>query len=99
MTAEVFGADESGSAIDPYSPDHVAPLVAYLASPAAERISGQVFVVYGGMVALLAAPVVEQRFDTEHDIWSADELDSTLGSFFAGRDPEVSFAADSILSL
>ena len=54
---------QSGLAIDPYSPDHVAPFVAYLASPAAERITGQVFVVYGGMVALLAAPVVEQRFD------------------------------------
>src|SRR4051794_19251860 len=96
MTAEVFGADESGSAIDPYSADHVAPLVAYLASPAADRISGQVFVVYGGMVALLAAPVVERRFDTESDIWSPEELDRTLGSFFADRDPEVSFAADSI---
>src|SRR6476469_1120275 len=25
MTAEVFGEDESGQAVDPYSPDHVAP--------------------------------------------------------------------------
>ena len=103
MTADVFGPPDadtvSGQAVDPYSPDHVAPLVAYLASPAAARISGQVFVVYGGMVALLAAPVVDQRFDTEADVWSTEELDRTLGGFFADRDPEVSFAADSVLSL
>ncbi|AXT84366.1 3-oxoacyl-ACP reductase [Aeromicrobium sp. A1-2] len=99
MTAAVFGPDDSGSGIDPYSADHVAPLVAYLASPAARRISGQVFVVYGGMVALMAAPVVEQRFDTEGDLWSTEELDRTLGGFFVDRDPGTSFAADSILSL
>ena len=99
MTAEVFGPDNSGQTIDPYSADHVAPLVAYLASPAAARISGQVFVVYGGMVALLAAPVVDQRFDTDADIWSTEELDKVVGGFFADRDPELSFAADSILSL
>jgi 3-oxoacyl-[acyl-carrier protein] reductase len=99
MTAEVFGPDESGSDIDPYSPDHVAPLVAYLASPASARISGQVFVVYGGMVAVLAAPSVDRRFDTEGDVWTLDELDRTLGGFFADRDLELSFAADSILTL
>ena len=40
---------------DSYGPEHVAPLVTYLASPAAAAITGQVFVVYGGMIAVLRA--------------------------------------------
>jgi NAD(P)-dependent dehydrogenase (short-subunit alcohol dehydrogenase family) len=99
MTAQVFGDDTSGLEIDPYSPDHVAPLVAYLASPAADGISGQVFVVYGGMVALLAAPTVEQRFDASGSTWDLDDLDKQLGGYFADRDPSLSFSADSVMKL
>jgi 3-oxoacyl-[acyl-carrier protein] reductase len=99
MTRDVFGADESGEQVDPLSPEHVAPLVAYLASPAAERITGQVFVVYAGMVALLAAPTVEQRFDAGAGTWDLQDLDKQVGSYFTDRDPAVGFAADSVLGL
>jgi NAD(P)-dependent dehydrogenase (short-subunit alcohol dehydrogenase family) len=81
MTAEVFGEAPSGA--DPLSPAHVAPLVAYLASPAAEEINGQVFVVYGGMVALLAPPTVEQRFDRPS--WTLQELDDVVGGYVKSR--------------
>jgi 3-oxoacyl-[acyl-carrier protein] reductase len=99
MTAGVFGAAPDGG-LDPLSVEHVAPLVAYLASSAAESISGQVFVVHGGMIALLRAPEVEARFDADADqIWTADSLDATLGDYFADRDPARTFAATEVLSL
>ena len=100
MTAGVFGSeDASGAEVDPLSPAHVAPLVAYLASPSAQRINGQVFVVYGGMVALLAAPVVAQRFDAAGATWDLADLDKQVGSYFEERDPSVCFAADSVMHL
>lgn len=100
MTESVFSPDDSGKAVDPYSPEHVAPLVAYLASPAAQEISAQVFVVYGGMVALVAAPVVEQRFDTKGDTWDLAELGQQIGGYFAARDDkDRTFSADSFMKL
>jgi NAD(P)-dependent dehydrogenase (short-subunit alcohol dehydrogenase family) len=99
MTAEVFGPDDSRAGLDPLSPEHVAPLVAYLAAPAADRITGQVFVAYGGMVAVLAAPVVEQRFDASGQTWDLADLDKQLGTFFSDRDPAAGFAADAVMHI
>ncbi|WP_309234701.1 3-oxoacyl-ACP reductase [Nocardia sp. XZ_19_385] len=92
MTEAVFTEAPEGS-VDPLSPDHVARLVAFLAAPAAEQVSGQLFVVYGPMVALMAAPVVEQRFDASGDQWAADDLAATLGGYFADRPADQTFSA------
>lgn len=100
MTEEVFAPDDSGKNVDPFSPDHVAPVVAYLASPAAQEISAQVFVVYGGMVALVGAPVVEQRFDASGELWDGDDLAKQIGGYFADREDKArSFSADSFMTL
>ncbi|QCQ93694.1 3-oxoacyl-ACP reductase [Rhodococcus sp. SGAir0479] len=95
MTESVFGDAPEGQ-IDPLSPEHVAALVSYLASPAADKVNGQVFVVYGPMVALMAAPVVERRFDAEGQ-WTPGGLADELGAYFDDRDPERTFSASEAL--
>ncbi|MET9488336.1 3-oxoacyl-ACP reductase [Nocardia sp. NPDC006630] len=97
MTEKVFSAaPEEGP--DPLSPDHVARLVAFLASPAAAAVSGQLFVVYGPMVALMAAPIVEQRFDAEGE-WTREGLAATLGGYFAERPSGATFSASALMDL
>ena len=98
MTAQVFGPPPADGP-DPLSPEQVAPLVAYLASPAAQEISGQVFVVHSGMVALMAPPTVERRFDAGGGTWTTKDLATQVGSHFAGRDPERTFACTDVLGL
>jgi hypothetical protein len=101
MTADVFGAaPELGTddgQIDPLSPEHVVSLVRFLASPAAEAVNGQVFIVYGPQVTLLSAPSVEHQFSADGPEWDPAELSTTLHGYFAERDPERSFAATGVM--
>ena len=57
---------------DPLAPEHVTPLVTYLASPAAERINGEVFVVHGGVAAVLNPPSIRAVFraGTPDGMWT-----------------------------
>ena len=98
MTQAVFG-EAPTDGVDPLSPEHVAPLVTYLASPASGDVTGQVFVVYGGMVALMAPPSVEKRFDASAATWTPDDLAQTLGSYFESRDPQQSFSCREVMEL
>ncbi len=58
MTADVFGdaPELDEGRIDALSPEHVVTLVRFLSSPAAEGVNGQLFIVYGPTVTLVAAP-------------------------------------------
>src|SRR5258705_563072 len=64
MTADVFGESPklTDGQIDPLSPEHVMNLVRFLASPPSEGVNGQLFIVYGPTVTLVAAPTAEHRF-------------------------------------
>ncbi|MFF9587068.1 SDR family oxidoreductase [Streptomyces achromogenes] len=92
-----FGRPEEG--LDPLAPEHVAPLVGYLASPAAAGVNGRLFVVHGGMVAVLDRPRVQVKYDSERETFTYDELDALLTPHFAGRPEGETFAAAEVLSL
>ncbi|MDX8142175.1 SDR family NAD(P)-dependent oxidoreductase [Lentzea sp. BCCO 10_0061] len=87
MTAHVFGDAPEGD--DSLAPEHVAKFVAHLAGPSGDKINGQVFVVHGGMVALMAPPTVERKFGAFTD----------LDGYFADRDPQRTFACTDTMDL
>ncbi|MGV9858914.1 3-oxoacyl-ACP reductase [Gordonia sp. NPDC003425] len=97
MTADVFGAAPDDG-VDPLAPDHVVRLVTFLASEDADAITGQVFVVHGRQVTLMAAPTVDKVFRADGDAWDDDDLAKTLVAYFADRDPDRTFSATGLVN-
>ena len=75
---------------DPIAPEHVTPLVTYLAGPAAERINGEVFVVHGGVAAVLNPPSLRAVFhaDTPDGMWTLPAVHDALAAEFADSSPD-----------
>ncbi|WP_329277648.1 3-oxoacyl-ACP reductase [Streptomyces sp. NBC_01451] len=100
MTEDVFqGFEQPDTGLDPLAPEHVAPLVGYLASPAAGHVNGQLLVVHGGMVAVVERPRVAAKFDSKQDTFTYDELDALLTPHYADRPAGETFAAAEVLGL
>ena len=99
MTADVFGEAPAlaEGEVDGLSPEHVVTLVRFLASPAAQGVNGQLFIVYGPTVTLVAAPTVEAQFSAESGAWAPADLSKTLQTYFADRDPDRNFAATELM--
>jgi NAD(P)-dependent dehydrogenase (short-subunit alcohol dehydrogenase family) len=86
MTADLMGPPPSSGAVDPLAPEHVAPLVVYLASPAAEAINGEVFVVHGGVAAVMEPPRVGAAFrsDAPDGMWTLESVGRALAGWSSG---------------
>jgi 3-oxoacyl-[acyl-carrier protein] reductase len=100
MTAELMGPAPA-DVVDPLAPEHVAPLVVYLAGPAAEPINGEVFVVHGGVAAVMDPPRVRSVFraDTPDGMWTLDSVAAALGPSFGDRAPSIGFLCEDTLEL
>lgn len=82
--AAMFAKPETG--FDYYAPEHVSPLVGFLASPEAANVSGHVLIVYGRDITLIRAPKLEPTFSTE-DHWTTEEVTKKLTPWFAEHRP------------
>jgi NAD(P)-dependent dehydrogenase (short-subunit alcohol dehydrogenase family) len=102
MTADLMGtAPETGP--DPLAPEYVAPLVTYLASPAAAAINGEVFVVHGGVAAVMEPAKVREVFragdhGSADGMWTLESVAGALAGFATGPS-DAGFACEDTLSL
>jgi NAD(P)-dependent dehydrogenase (short-subunit alcohol dehydrogenase family) len=72
-----------------WSPDNIAPVVAFLASDAAADISGQVFVVWGTKVHLMQGWQKVNTLDRGEGRWTPEELIARKDDLFDGRRSKV----------
>jgi len=70
-----------GDAVDPddplVGPQQVAPVCTWLASPAAQEVTGQIINVMRGTVGIMQQPAVIRSFRTDH-LWTQDDLDRVM---------------------
>ncbi len=82
--AAMFAKPDEG--FDTFAPENVSPLVGYLASPKAERVSGQVFVIWGKSVTVVGRPSTDTSFESEES-WSVENLHEQLGPHYEKLEP------------
>ena len=77
--------DRGTGEIEQLDPADVAPMVAYLASEEARDVNGQMFLCYGGAVALVSQPRPERTLFKADGYWTLDDLDAQApGALLAG---------------
>jgi 3-oxoacyl-[acyl-carrier protein] reductase len=69
----------------PPPPEAVGPFIAYLASDEASHITGRVFYVSGGKVALYSDPVREKTIFKKEGFWDVDELIEQVPNLFSDK--------------
>jgi 3-oxoacyl-[acyl-carrier protein] reductase len=82
--AAIFAKPDEG--FDNFAPENAGPLVGWLASPKAERVSGYLFIVWAKEVTVVGKPTKDPVF-TSDEAWTVDALERQLGPWFAEHEP------------
>jgi NAD(P)-dependent dehydrogenase (short-subunit alcohol dehydrogenase family) len=83
MTEGAYGQiDTSDEGFDFWNPDNVAPMVAFLCSPASAHISGKVFGVQGDTVELYRPWVSAAVIDNGKKRWDVEQLPNRVAELF-----------------
>jgi 3-oxoacyl-[acyl-carrier protein] reductase len=83
-TAPMFAKPEDG--FDTFAPEHVAPLVGYLASPNSSNSSANVYLVWGKSISILSAPGHQADFENA-EAWDYASVDGALTPYLADKQP------------
>ena len=82
--AGIFAKPEEG--FDTFAPEHIGPIVAWVASPHAQNVSGNLLQVWGKHVRVFERPQPALDFENDKE-WSVDDLQKVLGPFFESKKP------------
>jgi NAD(P)-dependent dehydrogenase (short-subunit alcohol dehydrogenase family) len=87
MTGDLGSAAKGGLSAAEFAempPDYVAPMACFLATDDAWNINGQIFLVYGGTVSVLAHPVPYRTIlKPGNGLWTLDELSEMVPGLMA----------------
>jgi NAD(P)-dependent dehydrogenase (short-subunit alcohol dehydrogenase family) len=88
MTEFMMGAEAPKEGFDDMAVEHVAALVGWLASDLSRPVTGQVFVVFGGLIKVMQGWSSAGQITSDKP-WTIDDIEGLRDTLFAARDPGV----------